>query len=48
MGRHDQPTRQPDPTQDGYRPGPIPSRQPGKHEKPDEPEDPPPGRREKK
>ena len=34
MGRHDTPTPQPDPTCDGYKPGqPLPSREPGKHEK---------------
>lgn len=48
MGKHDVPAPQPDPSTDGYKPGqPFPSRQPGKHEKPDEPEE-RPGKREKK
>jgi hypothetical protein len=49
MGRHDAPTPQPDPTQDGYRPGqPPPSREPGKHEKPPGDEEQEPGQGEKK
>jgi hypothetical protein len=48
MGRHDAPTPQPDPSGDVYKPGqPLPSREPGKHEKqPDEREE--PGKHEKK
>lgn len=46
MGRHDQPKPKPDPRTDGgpHR-GPIPERQPGKHEKPS---DPPPRKPDKK
>ncbi|MBV9012124.1 MAG: hypothetical protein JO272_08740 [Pseudonocardiales bacterium] len=41
MGRHHETPPQPDPTRDGHKPGGLfPHRQPGKHEKPDEPEDP--------
>jgi hypothetical protein len=49
MGKHHEPPQQPDPTQDGYKPGQLfPHRQPGKHEKPDQPEDPGKQEQEKK